>query len=287
MRTKGAKLMGESSWVFKTLWEDVGKLGNIRIKTRKAERVIVREFKGEKYLASVGSFWDKESMKTYHSIILESKAADPNFVLSLINLVREDENLPLRESLSIPDDAAATWVEKNGFPKVDIFDLDSDSFYRLPFEYFYTHTGALYLLFKLWLALLDNDEIRIYRFLKYFSEQFDIQVREENLYLILQHYINIGMSNLKMQLDFEEGKPVIHLETDNLFSAAYFQLAQLMTKPKDYESWKHLKTCPIEEGGCGNIFWGHGNRKYCPDCRRSTAAYRRKKRKERASSEKG
>jgi hypothetical protein len=95
------------------------------------------------------------------------------------------------------------------------------------------------------------------------------------------------MNGIFLWFDFLDEKPVIHLRIDNFFDIAYFQLAQLMTKPEGNDGRAHLKTCPIEEGGCGSIFWGHGNRKYCPDCRRSTAAYRRKKRKKGASLEKG
>jgi hypothetical protein len=217
--------------------------------------------------------------------------------MSLINLVQDDENLPLdflALMQSISEDAAAAWVEKNGFPEVDLFDFDcEDAFCWLSLERFCRETSMLYFLLGLWVAMLDEDERRISRYLRFFSEWIFAgkknfhSIEEKDLYPIVQHIMGKRLSGISPRFRFEEGNPVIYLEANSLFAVAFFQLAQLMTKLDDDSKRKHLKKCPVEEGGCGNLFWGHGNRKFCPNCPRSTTLYRRKKRKAGALTGKG
>ncbi|HAA81541.1 MAG TPA: hypothetical protein DCE09_08320 [Thermoanaerobacter sp.] len=251
-------------------FEEIGNLIDVDVAVTTWERIILREREGEQYLVSGGA-----------PKVVKPPTTDYNFMLSLINLVKVSDVSVSFEGLmnSISFEAAAKWVQENGFPEVEHYYLDG-AYAWLSLSRFRREVVTLWLLFHLWLALLYEDEKEITRYLQSLAARnisdFSFRRKKITAQQFISDLIDQRLKEMQPRISAYLPNPRILLHTNNLFTVAYFQLALLITQ-KDETKGKNLKVCPIEEGGCGNLFWGHGNRKFCPLCDRRTAYSRRKK----------
>jgi len=251
-------------------FEEIGNLLDVDVSAITWERIILREREGKHYLVSDGA-----------CKVFKPPTRDFNFTLSLINLVKVAD-MPLNfEGLmdGISFEAAAKWVQENGFPEVEHYHLDG-AYAWLSLSRFRRQVVTLWLLFRLWRALLYEDEKEITQYLQPLAARniSDFSFRHKKIIAqqFISDLIDQRLKEMQPRISAYSPNPKILLCSNNLFSAAYFQLACYIAK-KDIEGYKNLKQCPEEEGGCGNWFWGHGNRKFCPRCDRRTAYSRRKK----------
>jgi len=254
---------------------EVGNLVDVDTTVALWERVVLREKEGGQYLVSDGACVG----------VIKPPTVDYNFMLSLINLVRPPSMSASFEDLveTISSEAAAEWIQRNGFPEVEYYYLDG-AYAWLSLSRFRRQVVTLYLLFHLWQALLYDNEREVDRYLRPLAARDISGLSFRHKKIIAQQFISnlIDQRLREMQPRFSAylPSPKILLHTSNLFSVAYFQLATLITRETqgEPEKKKHLKVCPDDQGGCGNLFWGHGNRRFCPNCDRRTAYSRRRKR---------
>lgn len=268
-------------------WE-VGNLVDVDTAIYLPKRVLLRESKGRLYLVLDNNAGFQ---------VVKPTTTDYNLLLSLINLVKPLDTLTLSGLMeTISPEAAVKWVQENGLPEtessyledfwglmkgtemVDEKSREFGSRIWLSLTRFRRQVVTLYLLFHLWQALLYDDEQEIAKYLQPLAAKDISGSSFKHKKITAQQFLSglIDQRLREMQPRFSAylPNPKIILHTNNLFTVAYFQLACLITQK---EEGKHLKTCPREEGGCGKLFWGHGNRKFCPKCDRRTAYSRRKK----------
>jgi hypothetical protein len=194
-----------------------------------------------------------------------------DLLLSLIELIKEPIDMNnLQESFS--NDEIIKWCERYTLPGLSKHEKIQENkntsdfptlFYNcMLLDIFYFEVTILYSLFNLWRAALEEDNEKIKHYATLLKKDFDI-TKKAAVDIILSVFIDEKMKNIYMRfLNFGENK--LFLDTDDIFSMCYFQLANLITKPS--ESKKHLRECK----NCRRLFWGHGNSGYCSNCDRRT-----------------
>jgi len=270
---------------------DAGNLIDVDVAVYLPNRVILRESKGRLYLVL--------DTKAGFQVIKPDTADYNSLLFSLVNLVKPNTSkYSFKELMElITPETATRWIKEKGFPEIECSYLidnlgiikgwevenkksqEFGSRIWLSLSRFRRQLVTLYLLFHLWQGLLYESEQKITICLQALAAEDISGLSFEQKKITAQQFLSglIEQRIQKMQPRFSAYLPYpkIILHTDSLFTAAYFQLACLITQGE--KDGKHLKMCPKEEGGCGNLFWGHGNRKFCPLCDRRTAYSRRKK----------
>jgi hypothetical protein len=195
------------------------------------------------------------------------------------------------ESVVVEDVLA--WCSRYGLPDTEEFFMDdgSDCFSLRKFQY---HTLMLYLIARLWIALLEDDRRKIDQYL-YFAINVGLSGRTTPPDITIAHYVWLGkvletphvdnfisaherdvwaryyigdllnahIRRVGVQLavpasNTESGR--FFVKASNLFDLCYLQLAGMIAKPQDgSELRKNLRTCAI----CQRLFWGRKNALYC------------------------
>ncbi|MCG0276865.1 MAG: hypothetical protein L5655_12070 [Thermosediminibacteraceae bacterium] len=269
------------------LFASVGNLIDIECSALRPKKIKTVEFYGAIYLVEDGP-WD----------IVRPSTSNNEILFSFINLIKLEDKPKsitfeqLMNTISLND--AINWIQKNGFPEIGrlyITDANDEldeitralgTYYWLSLGQFRRQAVTLYLLFHLWQALLYEDEGKIPYYLQPLAaddvNKLSSKQQKLTAQVFISELINERLGKIDFRLNMDLSKPRIIFYTPSLFSAAYFQLACLITLKDKEKVGKHLKICPQEKGGCGNFFWGHGNSVYCPLCDRRTAYSRRQKR---------
>jgi hypothetical protein len=227
-------------------------------------------------------------------------------LLSLITMVKEPRRGG-RVSESVVVEDVLAWCSRYGLPDTEEFFTDdgSDCFGLRKFQY---HTLMLYLIARLWIALLENDRRKIDEYLC-FAINVGLSGRTTPPDITIAHYVWLGkvletphvdevisaherdvraryyigdllnahIRRAGVQLavptsNTESGR--FFVKAASLFDLCYLQLAGRIAKPQDgSEMRKHLRTCAI----CQRLFWGRKNALYCgrKGCSRKSA-YNRK-----------
>ncbi|MGK0466469.1 hypothetical protein [Clostridium sp.] len=202
---------------------------------------------------------------------------DLNILLELIYLVKEPIDFKNLEN-SFNYEEILSYCSKYSLPFCDnnsIHEYADESrkfvYSRIPIKEFYIEVSRLYLLFNLWKAISEDNEdsSKIYA-LQLFSKLQDFNM---NSY---RHILSSTLDNKMNTIRMKVSTLIInnlYLDTDNLLSMCYFQLANLNTK-SNQDTDKHLKICV----GCRKIMWvAHGNTTHCKNCNRKTLFSRNKK----------
>ena len=227
-------------------------------------------------------------------------------LLSLITMVREPRRGGMvSESVVVED--VLDWCRRYGLPDSEEFVTDdgSDCFSLRKFQY---HTLMLYLIARLWIALLEDDRRKIDEYLcfainvglsgqktppditvapyvwlgkvletPHVDEMISAHERDVWARYYIGDLLNAHIRRAGVQLavpasNKESGR--FFVKAASLFDLCYLQLAGMIAKPQDgSEIRKHLRTCAI----CQRLFWGRKNALYCgrKGCSRKSA-YNRK-----------
>ncbi len=240
------------------------------------ERVDLREHQGRLWLVAMGR------PQPYAPSVPDG----PAFLLQLINLVKQPISWD-RVDESVTVTAAQEWCTQHGLPVVEA--IIDEGRPGLSLGLFQRETLTLALLCSVWRAIFYEDKPTLARDLPQFLKAWASQrmgatdcwrelvlrraaliakgspvEREELAKANIAELLHERLA--QVNLTFAWGDSVPHLRlTAGLFDIGYLQVASLLTKP-DVEITQHLKTCQ----NCQRLFWGHGNRRYCPrpQCRR-------------------
>jgi len=202
------------------------------------------------------------------------------------------------------------WLEKHGLPvshmgcapAIDAEDSTIPStavFSYYPLQDFANHVGGLYLMYMLFEAITDEDEVKIPRYIRFLTSHPLIRFapdgpREKKLEsyeaqiigLPLNEKIRAGHQSIgsrlnvelnSMKLGYEPSQQAFYIEAFSLFDLCYYRFAVLIAQAKSSRVGhrSHVKRCD----NCQKVFWGHGNRRYCSFCDRRTIWSQRNKQK--------
>lgn len=228
------------------------------------------------YLIGFTTYIDKSTnFPSTHSL----STNDLNILLDLISLVKEPidyHNL----GNSFNNEEIFSYCSKYAFPLCDNDNsvhehgegLNKIVYSRILLMHFRKKVTDLYLLFNLWKSITEDNEVNS----KKYSLLLDVNLQNVNVISypdLLAFYLDKKMTSIHMKFS----KLIVnelYLDTDNLLSMCYFQLANLATKPNE-ELDKHFKICI----GCKKLIWvAHANTRHCKNCNRKTI-FSRKKRK--------
>ncbi len=218
------------------------------------------------------------------------KTEDKNLVLSMISIVEEPDVWSwqkVREYL--PLTKIEKWCSKYGFPYWDAEIWNKYHKQAVQVNTFCNWVSAMYLIYKLLQAINEGDSNKLNKYtlvlLRYpefkslneksfdeYKNKFlrrDFESRKGTANYTISLIINHHIKNIDIQLSLEE-KPKFYLQATCIFDICFFQLANMISK--NISDAKHIKTCK-----CGNLFWGHGNQSYCPNCNRKTLHSQKKR----------
>jgi hypothetical protein len=227
-------------------------------------------------------------------------------LLSLITMVKEPRKGG-RVSESVVVEDVLAWCSRYGLPDTEEF-LTDDGSDCLSLRKFQHHTIMLYLIVRLWVALLENDRGKIDEYLC-FAINVGLSGRATSPDLTIAHYVwlgkvletpdihrvisaptrdvwarhyvgdlinaHLGRTGVQLAVpasNTESGR--FFVKVPSFFDLCYLQLAGMIAKPQDgSEIRKHLRTCAL----CQRLFWGRKNALYCgrKGCSRKSA-YNRK-----------
>jgi hypothetical protein len=227
-------------------------------------------------------------------------------LLSLITIVREPRRGGLVSESMVVEDVLA-WCSRYGLPDTEEF-LTDDGSDCLSLRKFQYHTLLLYLIVRLWIALLENERKTIDDYLC-FAINVGLSGRATSPDLTIAPYVwlgkvletpdvdrvisahtrdvwaryyigdlinaHIGRAGVQLAVpasNTESGR--FFVRVPSLFDLCYLQLAGMIAKPQDgSEIRKNLRTCST----CQRLFWGRKNALYCgrKGCSRKSA-YNRK-----------
>lgn len=273
------------------LQEEVGDLSEVLKINPKYETYEIELIEGKRFIVGKGKpdFLNKK----------EVTISGVDLLLSLVNLIKEDEEFPHYYNEPhmdpvISDDDVLKWVEKYGIPYKDrkLNEIYGDEIWRFDYlhlGHFKYRLAWLYTSFSLWKGLIEEDRQQIEKFkhaantllgwLKIEDEKINPGNPTSEIILIKKAlaqsigdkaHIQLG---LRYHSDLDQN--VFTLQANSLFDIAYYQLGSLMTKtPSD--SKKSLKSC----SSCHSLFWAkHKNSKYChnPKCNRKNTYYHKNK----------
>jgi hypothetical protein len=216
-----------------------------------------------------------------------------DLLFDLINIVELDGYLPAgfnRPNLDpiMPTRKIIGFCRKYGMP-FNVLKTIPDSFradknggtmkYGFSIQSFRYRLGFLYSFFRLWKGIQENNykDIDEYAFCVGIAneDKFDNRVNKIATIKRMLPLDMRGSLNLLPRYDSSSDTFGFGIYANDLFDVAYYQLAAIMTKGTDFK--ENLKICPPDGGGCGSIFWGHGNQKYCKKCNRKTIWSRKQK----------
>lgn len=229
-----------------------------------------------------------------------------SLLLSLITMVREPRRGG-RVSESVVLEDVLAWCRRYGLPDREEFLTDEGSD-CLNLRKFQHHTILLYLMVRLWIALLESEREKIDEYLCFAinvglsgrttspdltiapyvwlgkvleTPDVDRIISADTRDVWARHYIgdlinaHVGRTGVQLAVpssSMESGR--FFVKASNLFDLCYLQLAGMIAKPQDgSELRKNLRTCAI----CQRLFWGRKNALYCgrKGCSRKSA-YNRK-----------
>jgi hypothetical protein len=261
----------ENKFFVNDLIQEVGNINAVNSYNFQFEEYEFVEIEGKKFIKGIG--------KAVNPYTNENLLEGPELLFSLVNLVKG--NLPQffdKEFMDpvVSDNDVLQWVKKNGIPY-----RDKELHYLnvLNLEHFKRRVAWLTARFNLWKAIVEENlnEVKKWNFaLQKYDDLLKVQFAEETNELVIYQKAlakKIGDSmKVKISLDYTNGFKFI-VETDDLFSVAYYQFAALMTKePSD--SKKKMKHCSY----CNSIFWAKSaKKKYCSKCDRRTIWSRKQK----------
>ena len=205
-------------------------------------------------------------------------------LLSLITMVREPHRGGrVSESVVVKDVLA--WCSRYGLPDTEEL-LTDDGSDCLSLRKFQHHTILLYLIVRLWIALLENDRRTIDEYLC-FAINVGLSGRATSPDLTIAHYVRLGKVLETPDVDRVISAPTrdvwarhyvgdlinahirragvqlvvptsttesgrFFVKAASLFDLCYLQLAGMIAKPQDgSEMRKNLRTCAI----CQRLFW--------------------------------
>lgn len=210
-------------------------------------------------------------------------------LFSLIQLVKI-KGYQSKDFDKIPDDEIISnndiieWCYKYGLPffpttqiKEDLTDSNGEKVeagfltgsFRLSLSF-------LYGCFNLWRAIYEKNSNDIDKYAAFLGILKNAKFKnlDEKISTLKSSFplLSIGSIELRPRYDAKTDAFGFGIYTRDIFQVAYFQLATLMTKTSK-EIKDNFKMCPA----CSSMFWGHGNRKYCPNCNRKTIWSRKQK----------
>lgn len=171
------------------------------------------------------------------------------------------------------------------------------AFSYYPMQDFANHVGAVYLMYMSFEAIIDKDETKIPRYIRFLTSHPLIHfapdgLREKKLELFeaqisklpLNKKIKVGHQSIgirlnvelnSMKLGYEPSQQAFYIQAFSLFDLCYYRLATLIAQNKSSEAThrNQVKYCR----NCQKVFWGHGNRRYCTFCDRRTVWSRKVK----------
>lgn len=247
--------------------------------------ITLREQNGELWLVATGSLQPPAP----------AVPDGPELLLALINSVKQ----PLlwdRVDESVTATDAQEWCTKYELPVIEA--LIDKGRPGLSLGLFQREALTLALLCSVWRAIFYKDKPALARDLPQLLKAWANQRRGATdcwRKVVLDHAALIAKSSpiarealakmyveemlierlARVNLTFAMGDSVSRLHlTAGLFDICYLQMASLLTKTA-VEIRQNLKVCQ----NCQQLFWGHGNRRYCPrsQCDRRTV-HRRKTR---------
>ncbi|MCQ6530741.1 hypothetical protein [Bacillus mycoides] len=284
------------------LKEEIGSLSGVKGYSCTFENYNFEEIKEEKFI--VGEYTEKT--------VSDYEIKDKNLLFSLLSLVKGalPDNFfqypftfgfrksPQKNKLEtiISDENIFEWVKEYGIPYEDkvLNRLLNDEQWRLNYLHlnlFRWEIARLYSFFSIWKSLLEEDfeEIEKYtvsiwdlRMIMFEDKKNNPNSPTDKIYLIkkalaqeISHWTKV---EIKLKYDRETDRNIFELSTGSLLNVAYYQLAELLTKPY-LDSKKSLKTCKM----CKSLFWAeHKNSDYCSSvnpkskCSRQNFYYRKK-----------
>lgn len=276
------------------LRQELGKLCETRSPILKFEEYTTVKSGEIEYIVGKSLIGDENNLKVrrdkpqeYEDDIGNNIYADFEILFSLFKLINLEKYSPRclekpESNTVILTEEIIDWCYRYGYPfnpiARELYKPEGGFDYRFDVRDFHMQVGLLYTHFLLWKAILDSNETDVDKYIFLTGLKASQFKNSKDKISAVKRYLPnlLGSSRLHLKYDSKKDVFCFGVFARDLFDVAYFQLATLMTKPnKDIKD--NFKICPLEDGGCGSMFWGHGNMKYCNNCDRRTIWSRKHK----------
>ena len=206
-------------------------------------------------------------------------------LINTVDLIDEPESWDWKEVHKyIPINKRESWLKKYGLPQgwnhpttgVDVYTL---------FE-FYNNVTALYLMYWLFSAIVQERKDRICRYITILSghpdmhwaggmpkiDEYRRQVSLESLannqdrgLRLIGMYIDGQLRNITLSYIYSERR--FYMKSPSLFEVCYYVFALITASDWEFDKHKrYVKFCDY----CRRMYWGRRNSRYCEYCDRRT-----------------